>query len=131
MFVIRCRLNDLLREKNIQPEALAEATGIPLLRIDQYRENALNFADLGEAALILSKLDCAALSDLFSLETLPDGEVAPTALPESTGVTDDWDSHCPCSADGRHAWYRDDTVSNSVYQEFVCASCGIQFHVIW
>ena len=128
MYAIRCRLADLLQEKNMQPDALAEATGIPLLRIEQYCENALNFADLTEAALILSALDCSALSELFSLETVADEEAAPL---QTAVVVDDWDSPCPCSADHRHAWYRDDTVSSSVYQEFVCASCGAQFHVIW
>ena len=41
-----------------------------------------------------------------------------------------WNSPCDVASDGKHNWCRDPEVSDTVYQEFVCAWCGRRVSVI-
>lgn len=43
---------------------------------------------------------------------------------------DAWHSRCAVASDGRHSWHRDAGVSDTVYQEFICARCGRRIAVI-
>ena len=120
MIEIHCRLAALLAEKGVSRQALAEATQLPVETIDALCERSARTVDLREVALILSALDCSELSDLF--------EIVPRAVPHDLSplpyLTDrDWDSPCAASQDGRHRWFKNFEVSDSVYQEFTCVAC--------
>jgi len=42
----------------------------------------------------------------------------------------DWNSPCRDTVDGKHRWYKDMGVSDSLYQEFVCQGCRQRLAVI-
>ena len=123
---IRCRLSELLGEKWMSVEELSQKAEIPLERVNQYYGDTLTVVDLEEAGRILEAVGSGSLDDLF--EVLRDARE-----PVSSVLTgdDEWHSHCPASADGRHDWYRDAEASNAIYQEYECKACGLRIHEIW
>ncbi|MBQ6374285.1 MAG: helix-turn-helix transcriptional regulator [Clostridia bacterium] len=125
---ITCRLDRLLEEKHVTVEALALASGIPGERILAYCDSTLDYVSLREIGAIMSVLGCTELSDFFA-QTPDEGE-----LPESDDMPPimeaEWYTPCPDALDGRHHWYKDTDVSDSIYQEFVCRACRRRLSVI-
>lgn len=125
--LVTCRLATLLEQKRVTPEELSMTSGLPLARIRAYCEGAPDAVSLAELGAILSALSCTNVAELF------EAAVAQEAVPED-GVAPayeaDWYSPCPASPDGRHQWYKDAAVSDTVYQEFTCRACGRRLSVI-
>lgn len=130
---IKCRLDDLMDEKDITPEELAMASGVSEMKIKQYRNGALESASISEIASIMAVIGCGDIGELL--------DVSVQDVPVENDVTDydrdtpilyeiDWDSRCPDVRDGKHRWYKDMHVSDSIYQEFVCKSCRKRLAVI-
>ena len=126
MMKLRCLLADLLWERHMTPEALAEATGIASERVKNYCDDALTTLERGELEAILTFLDCDSLSRLFEVVSEPDSARQAVEFGD-----DEWHSRCPALPNGRHDWFKDMEVSNSIYQEYECRACGKRIHLIW
>ena len=123
---VRCRLAELLAERALSPEELAEDSGLTLEQIDAYMTPEPQAILLPEIGAILGALADVELPDLFETRVeLPEAEESAPPMFE-----DEWTSPCPCAGGGRHIWYKDAEVSDSVYQEFVCRACGRRISVI-
>lgn len=123
---LRSRLSDLMREKNITSEGLAQATGMDIKRIYEYRDGALSTVDLRELTDIMNALGCQELSEIYRLVDEDGVSYAP-----SVDGNDEWSAPCPAAPGHRHEWFKDMEVSNSVYQEFECRVCRKRIHLIW
>lgn len=129
MLRVRCRLEALLEEKNVTAEELAIASGLPAERIAAYCDAGLDAVSLGEAGALLTALGCRSASELF--EVVPEGDAAPESAGDAPPMFEaEWYSPCPAAGDGRHSWFKDQAVSDSVYQEFVCQHCKRRLSVI-
>ena len=118
---IQMRLAALLEEKQVTAEELSLASGLPLERIQEYCEGEMDAVSLKELGIILSALDCSRMSDILEEvvgEGTPDDIEAMAPLSEG-----EWYTPCTASLDGRHRWYKDLAVSDTVYQEFCCQAC--------
>lgn len=123
---IRCRLAELIWQKHLTAQALAENTGIPQIHIERYCDDAFTAIDVQEVLGLLEALDLNHLSDVFDVvNTAPD---VPDAMDEAA---DEWHSRCAAASDGKHDWFRDADASNSVYQEYECRFCKRRIHLIW
>ena len=125
---IKCRLEELMDSKNITSEKLALASGVPEARINQYRNGTLESVSMPEIASIMSAMGCASISELLDVSIQPEAVDFSTRGPILHEA--DWDSPCAKGADGKHRWYKDTSVSDSIYQEFVCRGCGRRLAVI-
>ena len=128
MIRIRCRLAELLNEKRVTPEELATASGIPIEKIDVYYKGNMDSISIQEIGIILSSLGCTSVSDL--LEEDPVADDSPVVNDAPPMVETEWDSPCPDSPNGKHTWYKDLAVSDTIYQEFTCKLCGQRLSVI-
>ena len=126
--MIKCRLEELMDSKNITSEKLAMASGVSEARINQYRNGMLESVSMSEIASIMSAMGCASISELLDVSIQPEAADFPTRGPILHEA--DWDSPCMKVADGKHRWYKDASVSDSIYQEFVCRGCGRRLAVI-
>ena len=125
---LRSRLQDLMWEKHITSEALAEATGIDVKRVYEYRDGALRAVDLRELEAIMDALALTGLDELYELRADDPDDLR---LDDSVDGDNEWHAPCPANPGHRHDWYKDMEVSNSVYQEFECRVCGKRIHLIW
>ena len=128
MIQIRSRLATLLNEKRVTAEELSEMTKLPLSRIMGYVENALDSVSLDEMGRMLSALGCHGISDILEEIIVTDGTVEADDAPPMMEA--EWYSPCPVSPDGRHRWFKDMVVSDTVYQEFCCQACSKRLSVI-
>ena len=125
---IRSKLATLLYEKRVTAEELSEMTKLPLPRIMGYVENTLDAVSLDEMGRMLSALGCHEISDILEEIIVTEGDVdAEDAPPMMEG---EWYSPCPVSPDGKHRWYKDQAVSDTIYQEFCCQACKRRLSVI-
>ena len=133
MTSIRCRLAEWLNDVGMTPEELSAASGLPLQRVAAYCSEEVDSVSLHEAGLILSALG-GQLTDLFELVHEPDDGAATGDAAEEQqftfGTDLEWDSVCARTPDGRHRWYKDVRVSDTVYQEFVCQACKKRISVV-
>lgn len=125
MLIIKCRLNELLGKREINPEDLAVTAGLPIDRILAYCDEEIDTVSIKEIGAIMQALGSEDLSDLFEAKMVVEGQQEETLIYE-----DDWHSPCLASADGKHIWYRDVTASSSVYQEYFCSECKHRFAFI-
>ena len=125
---IRLRLASLLEEKQVTAEKLSLASGLPLQRILEYCDREADAVSLKELSAILSTLECGQISDILE-EVVGEGisDDIEAMAPLSEG---EWYTPCPASLDGRHRWYKDLKVSDTVYQEFCCQACSKRLSVI-
>ena len=127
MIKIKCRLTELLKEKRVSPEDLANASGLPLDTIQTYMSDSIDSISLSEAGLILSTLGCMDITDLLEeviIEDVPEAEEG-YPVPEF-----EWNSRCPAAPDGKHRWYKDIAASDTLLQEFTCYACKKKLSVI-
>lgn len=125
---IRCRLNELMDSKNITSEKLAMASGVPEMRIDQYRNGMLENVSMTEIASIMAVMGCTSIGELLDVSMKPvvmDCSRRGPILHET-----DWDSPCSEAIDGKHRWHKDTGVSDTLYQEYVCQRCRQRLAVI-
>jgi DNA-binding Xre family transcriptional regulator len=125
---IKCRLAELMIERNVTAGELATASGLPKARIDAYRMNNTDAVSLREMGLIASVLRCANISELF--EIVPDADTSGSLDRKSLLSEAEWDSACPAAADGKHIWCRETEMSDSIYQVFTCQACGQKLSMI-
>ena len=125
---IRLRLAELLEEKRVTPEELAAAARLPFLKIQRYCDGNVDSISLTEMGIILSALGCSQITDI--LEEVADSTVSDDTANMPPLMESDWNSRCPASTDGKHRWYKDLKVSDTVYQEFCCMSCKRRLSVI-
>ena len=128
MIRIRCRLKELLQEKNVAPDELAVASGLSRETIEAYCDDALDSISLSDAGLILTVLGCTQITDLLE-EELVEGPVAGTEEGESIPEAD-WHSSCTAAPDGKHRWYKDMEASDTLLQVFTCYACRKRLSVI-
>ena len=124
---IRLRLSELMDEKGVTPEELATASGLSQERIDAYCAGTLDAVSLGELGQLLQALGCARITDILEEQITAVEGGADDAPPVRES---EWDSPCRVSPDGKHRWYKDLAVSDTLYQEFVCRACGRKLSVI-
>ena len=114
--------------RNITSEKLAVASGVPKMRINQYRKGAMESVSMSEIASIMAAMGCTNIGELLDV----------SMQAEAMGFTSrgpilhepDWDSPCPEAVNRKHRWYKDMGVSDSLYQEFVCQGCRQRLAVI-
>lgn len=125
---IRCRLAALLEEKQVTPEELSALTDLPVGRILEYCDGEADAVSLKELGRMLTALGCDRLSDILEegLAGEAPGDVGGTPFL----MEGEWDSPCPEAPDGRHRWYKDLAVSDTVYQEFCCQACRKRLSMI-
>lgn len=128
MIEVRCRLRDLLAEKNVTREELAVASGLPEDRIQAYCDEDCDSVSLREVSAILSALGCADITELFEEHSVAQPGAQDDGAPPM--FEEEWHSPCPDAPDGRHRWYKDMRVSDTVYQEFTCQMCKRRLSVI-
>ena len=125
---IKCRLDELMDSRNITSEKLAVASGVPEMRINQYRKGAMESVSMSEIASIMAAMGCTNIGELLDVSM----QAEPMAFTSRGPILHepDWDSSCPEAIDGKHRWYKDMGVSDSLYQEFVCQRCRQRLAVI-
>ena len=128
--VVRCRLAALLKEKGVTPEDLAEISGLDMDRIQTYLTRTPEPVSLREVGAMLTALGCTSVDALLEARLEPDSP--PEALRQDAPpmFEDEWFSPCPASPDGWHLWFKDTSVSDTVYQEYVCQACHRRISVI-
>ena len=131
MIRIHCKLAELLKELGMSPEALAAASGLPLRRVSEYCMEDVDSVSLHELGLILSALG-RPLADLLEEAHVADAAQGEEAEDQqfTFGTDIEWDSPCAKAPDGKHRWYKDVEVSDTVYQEFVCEACKKRISVV-
>ena len=125
---IKCRLDELMDRSNITSEKLAMASGVPEMRINQYRKGAMESVSMSEIASIMAAMGCTNIGELLDVSM----QAEPMDFTSRGPILHepDWDSSCPEAIDGKHRWYKDMGVSDSLYQEFVCQGCRQRLAVI-
>ena len=125
---IKCRLDELMDSRNITSEKLAMASSVPEMRINQYRKGAMESVSMSEIASIMAAMGCTNIGELLDVsmqaESMDFSSKGPI-LHEA-----DWYTLCKETVDGKHRWYKDMGVSDSLYQDFVCQGCRRRLAVI-
>ena len=62
---IKCRLDELMDSRNITSEKLSIASGVPEMKIDQYRKGTMEIVSMSEIASIMAVLGCRNISELL------------------------------------------------------------------
>ena len=125
---IKCRLDELMESRNITSEKLSIASGVPEMKIDQYRKGTMEIVSMSEIASIMAAMGCRNISELLDVSTQAEAMDSTSKGPILHEA--DWDSPCRDTVDGKHRWYKDRGVSDSLYQEFVCEGCKQRLAVI-
>ncbi len=64
---IKCRLDELMDRRNITSEKLAMASGVPEMRINQYRKGAMESVSMSEIASIMAAMGCTNIGELLDV----------------------------------------------------------------
>ena len=73
---IRCRLDELMDSRNITSEKLAMASGVPEMRINQYRKGAMESVSMPEIAAIMAAMGCTNIGELLDVSTQTEAQGA-------------------------------------------------------
>ena len=65
--VIKCRLDELMDSRNITSEKLSIASGVPEMKIDQYRKGTMEIVSMSEIASIMAAMGCRNISELLDV----------------------------------------------------------------
>ncbi|MBR3239676.1 MAG: helix-turn-helix transcriptional regulator [Oscillospiraceae bacterium] len=125
---IKCRLDELMDSRNITSEKLSMASGVTEMKINQYRKGAMESVSMTEIASIMAAMGCRNISELLDVSTQAETMDSTSKGPILHEA--DWNSPCRDTVDGKHRWYKDIGVSDSLYQEFVCQGCKQRLAVI-
>ena len=125
---IKCRLDELMDSRNITSEKMSMASGVTEMKINQYRKGAMESVSMTEIASIMAAMGCRNISELLDVSTQAETMDSTSKGPILHEA--DWNSPCRDTVDGKHRWYKDIGVSDSLYQEFVCQGCKQRLAVI-
>lgn len=128
MITIHSRLAELLAERGMTAQVLATKASLPVKRVEACCDRNNDALSLHELGMIMSALGNVALGDLFDTVVREDAAAGDRRGPVLKEA--DWHSVCAAAPDGVHRWYKDMSVSDSIYQEFVCHCCGWRLAVI-
>ena len=123
---IKCRLEALMRQRELTLPSLSATASIPHRRLQQLCDSSMLTIDLAETSRLLEALSLHSLDELFEVV-----EIASVPAFQTSEAADEWHGPCANSDTGRHDWFRDAGASNSVYQEYECRICGRRIHLIW